>query len=500
MSREPVGRMQQWDYERMVEKLLPRLGATDPMSTVKLFADLLWNAMKLSEPITNGDPRDHSYVWRPAIEDHEQNLPAGSPRDVLVSGVRDAAVAACQAVPVKAAEVIGELEGRQRSIFRRIALYLLAQVGGVDSSLAVARLMNWEIFNDPALRHEYATLARVHFKDVPPDQVERLLAHLRTPAPMEGFRHNFESLYGRSPSDEEVEEARLRIELRHLAVVAEFLPYSWRARYQELVDRFGIPEHPDFISYSSDVWIGPTSPKTADELLAMTLDEVVSYLREWRPSGEPHADSYDGLGRQLSAAIAAQPEKFSSDVMRFANLDPTYVRAVIDGFDQAIRDNKSFEWKSIVDLAAHVVAQRGDPAEPEDTAWEDRDPGWRWARGSVAHLLTEAMRRSDEGVAIDLRRQVWEIIAPLTEDPEPTPEYEMRYGGSNMDALSLSINTNRGKAMHAVVSYALWVRRDDDKSHPERIAAGLDAMREVRDVLDAHLVLQRGLQRPGPNG
>ncbi len=489
MSRQPVGLMQHWDYQRAVEKILPALSEADPLRTLKLFSDLLQNAMQLSEPMVERDPGDHSYIWRPAIEEHRQNLPSYTVRDALVDATRDAALRACNVDPANTEAVIVGLEARRRSVFRRIALYALGQMREEASGLAVSRLGDWEIFDDPALRHEYSILARAHFKAVPADHVERLLEHLRTPPPMENFRRNFESLYGRAPNDEEVERVRLGIELRHLAVLADFLPDAWRRRYEELVAQLGAPEHPDFTSYSSEVWTGPTSPKTAEELLKMPVDELVPFLREWQPSGERHGDSYDGLGRQLTAAVAEQPERFAGEAMRFAELDPTYVRALIDGLDQATRDNKNFEWLEVVELAAAVLAQPVAPTEAEDVdGWEDRDPGWRWARGSIAHLLTEGLRRS---IPIELRERIWAIIAPLTEEPEPSPEYEARYGGTNMDPMTLSINTNRGKAMHAVVSYALWVRRDDEKSHPERVAEGFDAIPEVREVLDAHLDPER---------
>jgi hypothetical protein len=81
------------------------------------------------------------------------------------------------------------------------------------------------------------------------------------------------------------------------------------------------------------------------------------------------------------------------------------------------------------------------------------------------------------------------VLRSITDDPEPTPEYEARYGGSNTDPATLSINTTRGEAMHAVVRYALWVRRHIEKAPDgkERVARGFDEMPEVGEVLDVHL-------------
>jgi len=96
-------------------------------------------------------------------------------------------------------------------------------------------------------------------------------------------------------------------------------------------------------------------------------------------------------------------------------------------------------------------------------------------------------------MAFELRQSVWEIIKPLTEDADPTPEDEAIFGGSNMDPVTYSINTTRGEAMHTLVKYALWVRRHFEKqADADRLVSrGFDEMPEVREVLDIHLNPER---------
>lgn len=70
----------------------------------------------------------------------------------------------------------------------------------------------------------------------------------------------------------------------------------------------------------------------------------------------------------------------------------------------------------------------------------------------------------------------WKVLSLLTDDPDPTSEYEARCSGANMDSATLSIHTARGKAMHMVVRYALWVRRNIEEAvkGKERVARGFD--------------------------
>ena len=123
------------------------------------------------------------------------------------------------------------------------------------------------------------------------------------------------------------------------------------------------------------------------------------------------------------------------------------------------------------------------------------DPDWGWTRDAVIDLLSsgfEALkdRPPDDRLPYDHRPLVWDVLRPLTEDPNPSADDEL---GEKFDPAFLSINSTRGRALDAVVDYAWWVRRCTDA---ERKAAGqppvtFEAMPEVREILDAHLDIQQ---------
>ena len=95
----------------------------------------------------------------------------------------------------------------------------------------------------------------------------------------------------------------------------------------------------------------------------------------------------------------------------------------------------------------------------------------------------------DTPIPFELQRRVWSVIRLLTEDPNPTPDFEDQYGGTNMDPATLSLNTVRGQAMHAVVRYALWVRENlmETFSVDEDFSSWFDDMPEVQEVLERGL-------------
>src|SRR6185295_10600104 len=61
------------------------------------------------------------------------------------------------------------------------------------------------------------------------------------------------------------------------------------AMLQNLTEEFGEPEHPDFTSWSSGAHsVGVVSPANTDELSNMPLQELLKYLREWKPGDRMH--------------------------------------------------------------------------------------------------------------------------------------------------------------------------------------------------------------------
>ena len=91
-----------------------------------------------------------------------------------------------------------------------------------------------------------------------------------------------------------------------------------------------------------------------------------------------------------------------------------------------------------------------------------------------------------DGISIDLREQVWTIINTLTEDEEPTVEFEIeRAKEGSFNPATASINTVRGEAMHAMMYYVMWVKRNIEAKveGKENTPFSFDIIPEARKVL-----------------
>lgn len=231
------------------------------------------------------------------------------------------------------------------------------------------------------------------------------------------------------------------------------------------------------------------SPKSTEDLRAMTIEEIASFLSTWqRPIEVPIGPSPEGLGRELTTLIASEPSRFAAEAERFKGLDPTYVRFFFSGIRDAVKQQRPFSWQPVISLCQWVLAQPREIPGRKD-GYHEQDKDWGEAQATIADLFSAGLESGSGEIPYNLKVETWDVLSLLTSDPDPTPEQEERYGGSNMDPLTLSINTTRGEAMHAVVRYALWVNRHIKEANEddERVSRGFDDMPEVRAIFDHHL-------------
>ena len=457
--RQAVARFHEYAYGRIIERAWPLLLDADAGRAFRFLCDRLSDVIELGythEP----DGYDSTSSWRPAIEDHGQNH-GHSLFDLLVDVVRDYSVELAQ-TPEGFELVLVELERRPARLFERLRLYVIRQRGPAE--LVATTLTDPGEAFDVLVWHEYGELLRHRYRDLDDEQREHVLA-----------------LLDRSEGLQLTERADRHALFNRYAVISEHLTGEARATYDCLREEFAEPDHPTFLSYSTS-WTGPTSPFSGEELRAMEPAEVAKALRDWIPPREHEAPSPEGLGRILSDVVAERSDEFAAIAADFKDLLATYVRALLDGLAAAAKEQRVFAWPPVLDICAWVIEQPLDGLDVEDD--HRRDPHWGWARKAVAGLLSRGFAEGKSELPPDARHRVWSLLAKLAEDPDPTPAHEQRYGGDNLDPATLSINTTRGEAMHAVLRYAFWVERALSTNGS---FDGARSIPEVTALLDRHL-------------
>jgi hypothetical protein len=455
-----TARMSEWEYKQALSTIWPALLDTQGLEGLRFLASKVLAAVGLSQT-EHAD--DISHLWRKAIEDHAQNI-RDTVFDALVSATRDMAIAGASNDPKGVFDLLSEFDS---PIFERLRLHVLRVLGDQLAEATAGALLDRRMLEDPRLWHEYAELLRARFAQLDSNEQAQLLRLIRAGTQEEA-------------ADETPHGDALRASRRYmrLAVIADHLTGDALADYRQLVDWYGPPDHPEFLTYTSTV-AGPASHLSKDDVSLRSPADLVAFLHGWEPDQTlgPHS-SHEGFGRILAEAIADAPESYAADAALFAGVDPTFVRAFFTGLEQAARAGRAFSWQPPLELAKWVVDQ--PQADAAQSFGMERDTTWSWTRNQIARLLARGLEVSEAELPPDTREAVWSLLAALAEDPDPRRSAESN--GDGLDAASRSLNVTRGEAMHSVVRYVAWVERLDGGAF-----RGLASVPEAKAVLEAHL-------------
>ncbi len=433
-----------------VEELLKGVADLFPLEALERVLPILEKRLKDALRLEKGGSigrSDFSSGWRPAIEDHEQNRPGGY-KSHLVLALRDVLVALPDTSP-RLLPTLNRYVRSRRSIFRRLALHR-ARVGG--RSLRRFRrdlLLNARLDSDSNCLHELYLLRSQCFSDL--THSERKLAIDRLSTRPKRRR-------GESKADYQHRSRATFV--KRLGVIEKWLFGDIKRRYKAIVREHGKPEHPDFLMYTQAGFVSETSPKEADELKTMPLEEIVELLQVWVPGPKGtflSEESRLGLARELQSAVRNEPQRFVKEINLFAApaLHGMYVQHLLDGLREALKDGKAIDWDKVIDFCEQLLTS--DLGRYDTTGDPENESRGSWVASAMASLLEEAYKaeeRAPRGYLWERTERIFEVLA---RDPEPDEEYEATYGGSNMDPFTLSLNTARGRLMHALFSFARHV-------------------------------------------
>jgi hypothetical protein len=502
--REPLGRVDIWGYEQILTKNIPDLVSAAGLSALSLLCDLLDRAILLSDKRgSERRPEDLSYIWRPAIEDNQQNLNMGL-KPLLVTAVRSASEQLAEERQVPTAILVNELDRRGASwrVFQRLALHLVRTRPEEAIEEIKNRLLHPERFEISDLRHEYFLLQQMCFGYLSPEEQSTVLAWIKNgpnQATVDQISEAYVQFAGRDVTEEDKENVVLSWKRDRVAPLKSYLSPEWKASNPKLFPDDIEEMHPEFPSYHVRTW-GPGGGDARSELQSKTPSETVKYLNDRKPSGDVFRDSSpEAIGLELTNLISANPALYAARASDFTGLrDPTHAIAVVQGFQFAVTKQNVFEWPEVVRFCAWATggSETLAYADGQNVATKRS-----WLGTAVARLLSDGFASENNPVPIGLRGLAWEAIEPVTRDPDPTPEREQEYSKRKIDVeaakqrsktrfdpFMVAINSARGVAIEAVVRYAIWLRKNSSAmGNDAPVAQGFTAMPEVQEVLDRHL-------------
>ena len=464
---EAVSVLDQWEYGRVLDTISGSVVPAAGVDAALLLRDLLMGALSAASRTDRREADHLSYVWRSAVEDHEQNSPAGGIKSMLVSALRDACVWLVENDRVLLPELLEKLDRTDSTMMQRLCLHMLTRFVDREPDLAIAAMVRKEFFDAAALRHEYYELSAVAFPRAPKEAQEIVLSFIDAGADREAIIENWRSRTGQEPDPKDVDQIVRVRQLTRLQAFADALSGENAERHASLIAELGTPNHPDFLIWHGSIRHGDTSPVAADDLAGMPAADAIEYVIRWEPQPRPDAPTRTGLSQQLRLDVASRPDQYLAGSARLLNAHPTFLRAFVEGLDDAAKAGRPFDTGAALSFEQEVLVL------PETLEREvyigDQDPGLNWTRRAILEFILGGLER--EGFTAQHESAVLQILDKVSNDPDPGPDAADSLGGRAVD---IAINSIRGRAVEVLVAYAKWL-----------VAAGI---RPIGNALSHHPV------------
>jgi hypothetical protein len=440
-------------------------------------------ALEASEHVDRESGEDHSFLWRQAIEEHTQNREsdfagnlAGCVREAFEVAIRDGAASLGDALLV--------LEPTPYLIFRRLRVHLINVFADQDPELARSTMMDSDIFDDFRFKHEYAMLMGRRLDLLTAEERAGWFEWVRS-GPKEADLAELEG------EDSTRREDYWRFSRLHW--VREHLEGSDRAFYESMLDAHGEPELADLHMYTSAGSWGSKSPVAVEDFANRSLEAVVDFLTSWRPDPRQFlGPDINGLATTFEEYVATAPETLSRQATVLKECPSVYVRGFLNQMTLAVKTGKDIELGPVLALSEWVLSRpRDEPSIQVEGPDPLIDKDWQWTRDQISGLIKVVCEARENELPKyemeSLRAELWTLLFVLYADPSRSyiVDQEESEDPRAKDYLTLGINSPRGKAVEACLSYARWVadhvKREVD-GH-ETVPGGFASMPEVKEML-----------------
>ena len=272
--------------------------------------------------------------------------------------------------------------------------------------------------------------------------------------------------------------------------IRDHLEGERKAFYDQMLAEHGEPRLAFFRAWSGRVRWGWQSPATVEELSEMGFESAVKYAASWRAKpGDHDGPSLQGLSQTFELYIATKPSEFAAHARLLIGKRVELVRPFLTKIGDAVAGEADFDIGPVFDLCRWVIEQPTHGSAAGNVAvGEMSDENWQAARSEVSRLLKAVCCATKSGApkypVEALRKDVWDLIKALCNDP---PESMIVFDAEKQDPriydyADLGINSDRGKAIDAVLEYARWVANHlkQKDGEADRVPGGFGAMPEVR--------------------
>ena len=448
-------------YEQILKDYIPVLHGKDHDKVIQILTKKLSKANYLAnktyqEP--KKDPKmDTSFVWRPAIEEHEQNS-GFDLRSHLVASIRRTLEKSESLGINSLKKSLCMLDGYDYYIFRRLEIYFYGR-HPAEFNEEINRL-SIEYFGEYALKHEYYHMLKNCYPYLK-SEIRKKILDIISKGP------NFDDY---SLTKEKFETYKKHWRIEKLSPIVEYLP-DLQDEYDSLVKQHGRSNLIEFVGYhESSSQVTYASNLSED----MTVTEVIDFIKSYdMPQGIFLEE--DGSGRVFKEMVENNPEEYSRLATELLPCHGLFHFRFLSGLSE-IKDKK-LDWDAVLTFCESVIIT----SPSNDIKILDSILDY------FGDLLRNSLVYDKTGIPFALRDRVWNVLSKAIEIAPPDTTWSKNYPDNSWSARGISINSSIGRLCHAMIQYALWCYH----GLKEQGLPPVELVPEVKSVIESMLSIEQ---------
>ena len=434
---------------KFVDNLALELGEKLGWVAINLFEQKLKQVLDI-----NGNDK-WSNIWRNAIPEHKQNSRHNDADDIVLKLFRDSLLGYVQTtLDASALEKLAEIINSDYQTIKRIGIHVASECFNKLGEQVIDLVIEPSHFNDK-YRHELWHFLSKNFSNLSKKQQQSIIAAI-------------ESLTVISEDTGAVQDKPTAYKQSNWFAAIKGLSEITQAKYQACIDITGVePDHPDFSSYMSGGVAVDVSPVSVSELAVMleNTDELISFLNEYNVVSHFNEPGIEGLVNTFEELVLLDSCEVLNNLDAFINLKPHYLNQIFSAYSKLWADKaqRSWEelWPKILGFSSAIFNDNLFWESNDNTEFAPFIGDKHWVISSFCRLIESGCEKDERAFNLDLVVAVKNILEVILER-EAGEDFSR-----DSDAVSIAINSPRGRCIEAYLKLALYQCRNVEKDSEE---------------------------------
>jgi len=463
-NMEAVLLLNSYGANKLTERISKKAAESIGQQAIDLFRHKIEDILNVQKDDTL------SSMWRPAIEEHNQNLGNHDAADIILKAFRESIIGLFEYNKDVAEKYITELLDSKFQTLIRVAIFAIDKMFTSLNDKTTSKVINLIYFKDN-YRHELWNLLAnrfVQFSDKSKTEVLKIIDNLSLGDENGNYSEGIQA-YQKSI---------------WLSAICEKDDRA-KALYDKYLETIkDPPEHPDFSSYISSGWVDHhKSPIELETLRSLEYASLVITLNEYKGGQGYREPGIDGLASAFKELVKLDAYKLYKDLDKFINLNIPYVHPLIEAFLELWKNGKEahLPWNNIwpkllsyVDKVISKVEFWEQTESREDGAFVANRHG---VIGTIGRLIEAGCKSDDHSFDVH-NIELSKNILYLLLEKETGAKFNL-----DSDAISISINSSRGHCLEAIINLAWFTC----KNHEKIGINPLEAWEQFQKIFDLEL-------------